>query len=253
MEYHVLNGDALAEKFPQALNGQRIVCRECLVDGPLEGSTLNAFWETRAAYLADSEEDIPRYYTGVKDELEQLLHLPEQARVSLWFEHDLFCQANMWFVLSLLKQAGRSYKIMIVYPYVEDEQQRWKGFGIAGEAALAAAWHNKLHLGNSELELGAQLWEAFRHNNGQQLASLSHIKNPCFLHLREVCEAQLQRFPGEGQKSRPEQTVADILAAQPDAPFYTVFHEFFKQDGIYGFSDLIVKRIYDKLVEEKGS
>jgi hypothetical protein len=253
MEYHILNGDALAEKFPAALNGKRIVCRECLVDGPLEGDSPGAFWQTRAQYLSDNDEEMQQYYTGVRDELEQLLHLPEQARVALWFEHDLFCQANMWFVLSLLKQAERPYRIMIVYPYIDDELQRWKGFGIAGEDSLAAAWHNKLHLGAGDMELGAQLWEAFRSNDHQRLASLSQTRNPCFPYLREVCEAHLQRFPAEGEKSRPEQTVADILQTHPGAPFYTVFHEFFRQDGIYGFSDLIVKRIYDKLLEEKGS
>jgi hypothetical protein len=34
MQGHILNGDALAEKFP--LIGKKIICRECMMDAPAD-------------------------------------------------------------------------------------------------------------------------------------------------------------------------------------------------------------------------
>ena len=52
--YHVLNGDALSAQFPEGIEGERIVARECLVDGPVGGKDLDAFFQTRAAFLNEA-------------------------------------------------------------------------------------------------------------------------------------------------------------------------------------------------------
>jgi hypothetical protein len=35
--YHILNGDALQERFPQEIMGEKIITRECLMDANLKG------------------------------------------------------------------------------------------------------------------------------------------------------------------------------------------------------------------------
>lgn len=35
--FHILNGDALKSQFPEQILGEKIIARECLVDGSVEG------------------------------------------------------------------------------------------------------------------------------------------------------------------------------------------------------------------------
>jgi len=37
-QYHILNGDALKEQFPDRIKGKIIIARECLVDGNVTGT-----------------------------------------------------------------------------------------------------------------------------------------------------------------------------------------------------------------------
>ena len=63
--YHILNGDALLDFFPESiLSGEIIVARECLVDGPQDGETLETFWETRSNFIAGEygEEKISKLF-----------------------------------------------------------------------------------------------------------------------------------------------------------------------------------------------
>ncbi|MFZ1675666.1 MAG: hypothetical protein WAT91_00255, partial [Saprospiraceae bacterium] len=53
MIYHILNGDALADKFPQKeISGQIILIREAFIEGPLSGEFSKEYWKKRAAFVA---------------------------------------------------------------------------------------------------------------------------------------------------------------------------------------------------------
>src|SRR5215216_6724838 len=109
MSVHVLPGDSLASSFKSlALNGEMIVCRECLIDGDVSGDNLNKFFKRRADYLSDKYSSSSQYYIdSVQSELEKLMPLPKWSEINLWFEYDLFCQVNMWFLISLLNKHGQ--------------------------------------------------------------------------------------------------------------------------------------------------
>lgn len=52
MIYHVLNGDALAETFN--LEGEKVICRECLIDGDLRAKNLKELWKVRAEFIKNN-------------------------------------------------------------------------------------------------------------------------------------------------------------------------------------------------------
>lgn len=65
MTVHVLNGDALLERFPDALPGERLVFRECLIEGPPESP--DGFFAAREGYLAERYgTDGPDYARDVR-------------------------------------------------------------------------------------------------------------------------------------------------------------------------------------------
>src|SRR4051812_25223495 len=101
MILHVLPGDATVAPFKASeIEGDIAVCREALVDGDLSGETLPEFWETRARSLIGSDDrSREEYHENVVHEFAKLTALQSGSEINLWFEHELFCQANMWFCL----------------------------------------------------------------------------------------------------------------------------------------------------------
>ena len=247
MTYHILNGDCLAEQLKETnIQGQIIICSECLVEGDLGGDTLSQFWDTRANYIAKTYNTTPDdYYKKCVSGFEAIINLPGDSEVCLWFENDLFCQANMWFIISLLNR-GQNHKIFRVFPVIENNDHLWKGFRSSTSQMLEQAYNSKVPFTNDDLILGESLWNAFQTSDFKQLSRLSLEQSHCFQYLAEVCQAHIDRFPADKSPGRPEREVKDIMQGN-SKDFQTVFSEFSDRQGIYGFSDLQVKRMFDEV------
>ena len=247
--FHVLNGDCLAEQLRQtAINRDFIICREALIDGNVQANSLDEFWKIRADFIANSynasNED---YFDKSVKEFEKLTTLPQNSVVCLWFENDLFCQVNMWFVLSLLTKQP-NLKIFRVFPVTENEEL-WKGFGYASTENLEKAYFSKVKFQEKDILLGVLLWEAYQNADFQNLKALSKNESGCFEHLEEVCQAHIDRFPSDNSLGTPEKVIKEIIQSKL-IDFQEVFQRFSEKEGIYGFGDLQVRRIYEKLLNE---
>jgi hypothetical protein len=243
MEVHVLNGDALAGGFP--FGGEIIICRECLIEGPVQASTLEEFWNTRASYLSDAFNGHgPSYFNDVSSELNKLQNQKPDAVINLWFEHDLFCQANLWFILHLLRDSRFSGSVYRVIPPT-DGTDLWSGFGPMNEQDLEQCFKDRIRLSPDDLLFGASLWSAYQTHDLAQLKTLSIPSSASFPFLKEVCEAHIQRFSASGI-GRPHARLKQIITSGV-TDFNEIFKEFWKTEGIYGFGDLQVKNMLTEL------
>ena len=164
MTYHVLNGDALVERFlGTGLSGQMVVARECLIEGDLQGETPLEFYKTRARYIkatyCESEES---YFTRVAGEYEKLITSPDNTEFNLWFGYDLFCQANLWFVLSILYDLQIQKQIFVIYPFHLDEESIWQDYAGATSAVLKDCFNKRILFTKNDLELGKDLWRLLK-------------------------------------------------------------------------------------------
>lgn len=250
MIYHVLNGDALLPRFlATKLAGEVIIDRECLVVGDLSGDTPTEFWVTRAAYIeAAYHETRSDYYQRVVSEFDRLRTAPNQSEINLWFGYDLFCQVNMWFVLSLLYQQARPHSLYVVYPIFLTDDAIWDDFGPATVADLVACAAGKVAVSDADLRLANDLWNAYKTNDLARLAQLADAESACFPYLKAVCKAHIERFGTNGGKGRPERVIEAIIS-NGTTHFPEVFQAFFQQEGIYGFGDLQVKPFYDAVMK----
>lgn len=244
MEVHVLNGDALAEIFP--IHGHVVVCRECLIEGPVQANDLEQFWPIRAAYLTSVyQENQTLYFQKVKMELQRLTTISPQQTINLWFEHDLFCQANMWFLLYFIQQNKLTNAVYRVMPSRSD-MHTWNGFGGLSAEALINSFENRTQLTSEDIKLGVDLWKAFQRNDFELLATLSnHSSSSSFPFLKEVCQAHIDRF-AENNLGRPQNSLKKIIA-NGDKNFEQIFMEFSRTEGIYGFGDSQVKRMLSEI------
>lgn len=239
MIYHVLPGDAQVEEFSKSnIDGEVIVCRECLIVGDINAETLPEFWEQRAHFiLSEYGEDEIEYHEKVADELTKLLDVDSDDEINLWFEYELFCSVNMWFCLWLLSETGA--RVYRVEPIVRSESDRWLGFGKLTSEDLKTCFNARTEFPAEDIALGAKLWNAYRKNDNAKLAELSGSMSTCFPYLREVCEAAIEK------DSRPREIIAEIQF-EGKTEFEDIVPEFSRRAGVYGFGDLQVKRIIER-------
>lgn len=244
MQHHILNGDALKAQFPiDKLEGHLIICRECLIDGNIQGDALMDFWDNRAIFIEKKYGKARRYNDYVLSQFQQILILSPNEVVNLWFGDDLFCQMNLCFIVYLMDIIGHRENIYLVKAQRDD----WQEFGGMSEAALVEAYENRQAMTASEFQLMLACWEAFQQNDLAQLQILATTKTVNFPLLKEVIQAHIDRFPTDGTLGRPQRQLMSIQAALKTDDFELIFQQFTKDAGIYGFGDSQVKAMFEEL------
>lgn len=230
MTVHVLNGDALLERFPDALPGERLVFRECLIEGPMEGP--DGFFAAREGYLAERYgTDGPDYAREVRPGLERLAALPPEAMVFLWFEDDLFCQANLWYVAHVLSDRRVAPRL------VRPPDATPHGFAGLDASGLEGAFARSAPL--EPREAWQALWPARRDGDHRAL-EIAAASLPAF--VRAAVRADRDLRPGSDGLGRPHRTLLRLAAVHGDA-FGPLFRAFCAEEALYGFGDLQVERM----------
>lgn len=249
--FHILNGDALSEFFPNNIKGQKLIVRECLVDGPVTTDNLEAFFKIRSEYLEsnyNSEIDSKgKYFNEVVPQFQAMLNIPEASNVFLWFEDDLFCQVNLWFVIYLLSKS--KVNLFLVRPAKHSPY----GFGGLSESELESCFQNKTYL--NDHTIFTQIWQNYQDHDLDKMKEIGLKYQDEFTFLPPAIQAHADRAPKDGELSRPHQAIKEIIEELGSIDFGKVFKEFSSREAIYGFGDFQVKKLFDevhKLGKEKN-
>src|SRR5262245_57075504 len=99
---HILNGGSTEETLKHtAVPGQFFSFRDALIDGPTPANVDDDKWRKLRAnhlagnYAAKAEE----CENGLREQELILNSFPSHDEVILWFEHELFCQLNLLYLL----------------------------------------------------------------------------------------------------------------------------------------------------------
>ena len=107
-QYHILNGDSLKKQFPQDLTGEKIIIRECLIEGEIQGNSITDFFQCRAKFISNAYNTTEeKYFEKTVSEFQKIEKIPQEVEINTWFEDDLFCQVNFWFVCYLLDHSQK--------------------------------------------------------------------------------------------------------------------------------------------------
>lgn len=259
---HIINGDGTLGGFKATgLTGEVLVWREILCEGPIQNySDASSFFIDRKKYLEPDKKDPADsfYLQKVQPEIEKLHTVSSFDEIVLWFEYDLFCQVNLWFVLYQIQEKINASKtnVFLICPQSFDEVKDFKGLGQLNEKQLLSLYKDKQQLTEKDLKIGSLIWHAYAQNDPNLLVELYH-KNQ-FEHLdcaANALRAHFFRFPNitsginqlqqwilndlkEGQKSEKELIIALL-----------------KTDRTYGFGDVqmlqLIHGLHPHLITKK--
>lgn len=247
MIYHILNGDALKEKFPPKLEGEIIVLREALISGPVSSTD---FFENRAKYITTYfDATIELYKEKSEKELLKLKDIPQNAEVNFWFEDDLFCQCNFWFACHLLSQAQTIQNTNLIRP----DTDSWTGFGIMNAQSLEKAFLNKAHITQSQLQMFSKLWTIYQQGETKGMNKIAEELTSLIPRLPDVIVAHIDRIETKDNPGKPKKLLKSIIHSLDTKEFGKVFRAFQEEAGIYGFGDSQVKIMFDEIIDHQGS
>src|SRR5258708_24124208 len=99
---HIHSGHSAAVTAKKAdIPGEHLAWREALVCGPAPGNlSIDDFRHVRAQHLTDAYgANLERTEEELRAQEETLERFSDHEEVVLWFEHDLFCQVQLIYLL----------------------------------------------------------------------------------------------------------------------------------------------------------
>lgn len=244
---HILNGDSLAYKFPNDIHGDKAITRECLVDGPVDGHSLEELWVVRDQFLSQNYGNSPdgNYFVKVVPEFEKILTVASNTKVYCWFELDLFCQVNFWFVMHLLE--NHKGDIYLVLPEKADIRL---GFAELSDRQMEEHFRDAKLLTKNQREVLANLWKMYQMHHIDEAMTLSKQVSYEMPFLLPAVQAWKDSIPHGEYPGKPKATIIQIIKDLGTDDFPKVFREFRNRIPIYGFGDSQVRRLYDEVKEE---
>jgi hypothetical protein len=236
---HIHNGDSTAGTLREAgFPGQHFVFREALASGPTpQGLSKDEWLTVRANDLAAEPEA-----SAIKQELTgmyaTLANLSNHEEVILWFEHDLFCQINLIYLLDhFARQGTDSARLSLICIGEFPGRPNFRGLGELTAAQLASLFDTRHEVNAAELGLAQRAWEAYCSPDPHNIERLLAEDTSALPFLRGAFEQHLARFPSVGNGLGHAENKLLGFIADGISKFGSLCPAFFNAEPAYGLGD----------------
>ncbi|GAA3404270.1 sigma-70 family RNA polymerase sigma factor [Paenibacillus hodogayensis] len=196
---HIVNGDSVADKLRQgAVKGDILVWREVYPEGPVFPDPAEPSARAVRAHDLERTLGIPAAeFIRTAEEQERILaNCGQYEEVVLWFEHDLFDQTMLCYLLHWFAKHGTGdAKLNLLcigaYPGIEP----FRGLGQLSPAQLSGLSGTWQTVGQEELRLGSALWEAYAAPDPEGLQRLVTGDTSALPYAHSAFMRHLARFP----------------------------------------------------------
>lgn len=249
---HILDGESSAETLKRSgVPGEKFAWAEVMVEGPTPAGVEGDDWlNLRARFLSNHFDlDFDECERRLKEQEDVLQSLASHDEVVLWFEHDLFCQANLIYLLDWCahNQSATRTKLSLIsidrFPGIED----FRGLGQLNPQQLASLFNSRHVVNEAELVTASATWSAYRAPQPTALLALLQTDLSALPFLKRALALHLARFPSvRNGLSLIENTLLQLIAAGHER-FVDLFLGFGKQQPVFGFGDsqlwLLLRRL----------
>ena len=238
---HIHNGDSTAGTLREfGFPGEHKAFREVLMEGPTPESLSPDEWmSVRARFLAaDYELTIEKVENDLRAQEGWLSEFSEHDETTLWFEHDLFCQINLIYLLDWFskRSKGKTRLSLICigsFPGVED----FRGLGQLTGEQLASLFNKRHEVTDSELKLAARAWAAYCSADPGDIARLIDEDTSVMPFLGLALRLHVARFPSlKNGLGRIENKALEMIS-NGVLTFKSLFPKFSKAEPVYGMGD----------------
>ncbi len=238
---HILDGASSADTLSKTdVPGEIFAWREALISGPTPAGLNEDEWiAIRSEYLSQHYRvDSERCKSDLEEQSQTLASYPEHDEVVLWFEHDLFCQTNLLYLLNWFshQQLG-STKLSLIcigeFAGIDD----FRGLGQLNANQLASLFAHRHEITTRELELGHEAWDAYCSPDPSSLLQLLKKDLSALPFLKRALESHLARFPSTGNGLGQIENAGLRLIADGYERFGDLFRRFTSEQRVYGLGD----------------
>ncbi len=238
---HVLNGDSLADIFQKTgLAGDILPWREAIAVGPNPAcSAPGERLEIRAQHLTQAYgKDLETVRESLAAQESRLTSLEEDDEIVLWFDHDLFCQANLLFVFNTLdSERPEETKVSLVCPTEISADGKFHGLASKTSEEIRTLFGKREAIADEGFSLVSQAWQMFTDGSPQPLQTLLSDCSYAMPAMNNALQAHLERLPStKNGLGRIQGLLLDFIAGGVDE-FTPLFHLTDEIVPLYGFGD----------------
>lgn len=255
---HITNGTSLTNYLNELeIVGEKLTWQEMLCEGPTIEQIDNAeFLDLRKTFFSDFY-DIDLETDKILIELEKLNHLENYSEIVLWFEYDLFCHINMVAVITLIQQKKIDLPLYFVCSGKISGSKILKGLAELSPEQLISHYKKKVKLTDDDIELASTIWGIYCGRDHNLLKPFI-VQSSTFKYLSNCLKAHLERFPdSKNGLNILERNILEIVRDKSIKSKHHLLGYALNYQGYYGFGDIQLSRIIDKLkifiIEEKDS
>ncbi|PWT87823.1 MAG: hypothetical protein C5B55_14145 [Blastocatellia bacterium] len=238
---HIINGGSTEQTLKQTTVPGELFCfRDALIEGPAPaGADAETWRRIRAEHLAgDYGVGLQECLDGLDEQEQVLRSFPDHEEVILWFEHDLFCQLNLiyllnWFSSVELGQTRLSLINIGEFP----GRENFYGLGELDANELASLLPQRREVTGAELKTAANAWHAFSSPDPKAIEHYLATNSSAWPFLKTALTAHLERFPSVANGlGRIENRCLQLVDSGAER-FTDLFSKFWQSESVYGVGD----------------
>ena len=246
--FHITNGSSLTDYLNELnFSNDVLTWHEMLCEGPTtKDIDTDVFFNLRKSFLHDYYNvEIDEY--AYKNELHKLDNLQEYSEIVLWFEYDLFCHINMVAVISLLQQKGIELPISLVCSGRIQGEDNLKGLSELTPDQLDYHYKTRVRLNKNDIAIATSIWETYCGKDHNLLKPFI-TQESSFKYMGCCLKAHLNRFPDSlSGLSTLEYNMLSLIKNHDIKSKHHLLGYALNYQGYYGFGDMQINRIIDKL------
>ncbi|CAN7150522.1 DUF1835 domain-containing protein [Paenibacillus sp. LjRoot56] len=248
---HIVNGDAFGDKLrASGINGEILVWRESLYEGPISMQMSDsALISMRASYMND-RYGIPQdtFRSQTIQQEAKLDTLTDVDEVVLWFEHDLYDQLMLCYLLSRMDEVTRRpFQLSMIcidgFPGIDP----FYGLGQLTVDQILHLHGTWLPVSENQHSLACKVWTAYSASEPSLMATLLEEDLSALPFLKKALEVHTARFPSMQNGLSAIQQLTLELLVDKEVSVLSIFQTISEQASHYGLGDLQFFGILDGL------
>ena len=237
---HIHNGDSSANIVKQSsLPGEHFAWRESLITGPTPAGLSGNEWRSlRAQHLSEAYgADLQECERGLLDQEKKLSSFDQHEEVVLWFEHDLFCQTNLLYLLNCFAQEDTGdTKLSLICIGEFPGKENFRGLGELNAEQMASLFPSRQRVTSSQLKLAELAWQAYCSPDPAEIQKVVQTGD-LLPFLGPALLAHLRRFPSTKNGLGSIENKGLELIHGGLNTFMDVFPRFGDAEPVYGLGD----------------